>query len=307
MSGSQHKKQEKARRRAEREKARQEERRRNQMTVIAVIAVLVLGGVLVAATVMDRRSEDADVAAELQSEIEAAASEAAEQGSEAPSEDAEPATMVPDDPEVEAGEAVDSGLEPVIDDRPVACDADEPANVADTRPQFPGGPADVLEEGVDYVAVVETSCGTVTLDLLEADAPETVNSFVFLAQQGFFDGLEIFRNATSIGALQTGGGDQSNTWSIGYSLPDELGLAESDGYPVGSVAMANAGPNTGGSQFFFVYNELFDTAFDQQRAYSVFGQVTEGLDILEEIGAIAAEGETPSERVYMETVTIQEQ
>ena len=71
--------------------------------------------------------------------------------------------------------------------------------------------------------------------------------------------------------------------------------------------MANAGPNTGGSQFFFVYNELFDTAFDQQRAYSVFGQVTEGLDILEEIGAIAAEGETPSERVYMETVTIQEQ
>ena len=307
MSGSQHKKQEKARRRAEREKARQEERRRNQMTVIAVIAVLVLGGVLVAATVMDRRSEDADVAAELQSEIEAAASEAAEQGSEAPSEDAEPATMVPDDPEVEAGEAVDSGLEPVIDDRPVACDADEPAYVADTRPQFPGGPADVLEEGVDYVAVVETSCGTVTLDLLEDDAPETVNSFVFLAQQGFFDGLEIFRNATSIGALQTGGGDQSNTWSIGYSLPDELGLAESDGYPVGSVAMANAGPNTGGSQFFFVYNELFDTAFDQQRAYSVFGQVTEGLDILEEIGAIAAEGETPSERVYMETVTIQEQ
>ena len=307
MSGSQHKKQEKARRRAEREKARQEERRRNQMTVIAVIAVLVLGGVLVAATVMDRRSEDADVAAELQSEIEAAASEAAEQGSEAPSEDAEPATMVPDDPEVEAGEAVDSGLDPVIDDRPVACDADEPANVADTRPQFPGGPADVLEEGVDYVAVVETSCGTVTLDLLEDDAPETVNSFVFLAQQGFFDGLEIFRNATSIGALQTGGGDQSNTWSIGYSLPDELGLAESDGYPVGSVAMANAGPNTGGCQFFFVYNELFDTAFDQQRAYSVFGQVTEGLDILEEIGAIAAEGETPSERVYMETVTIQEQ
>ena len=306
MSGSQHKKAEKARRKALREKAKAEERRRNTMTGIAVGVIILIGGIAVALSADD---DEVDLAA-LQSELEASASEAQAAASDAPSEDvaddAAPAAVVPDDPEAAPGEPVDSGLEPVIDDRPVACDAEEPANAGDTRPQFPGGPAEVLEDGVDYVAVIETSCGTVEMDLLEDDAPQTVNSFVFLAQQGFFDGLEIFRNATSIGALQTGGGDQTNGWSIGYSLPDELEGAQADGYPVGSVAMANAGPNTGGSQFFFVYNDLFDTAFEANRAYAVFGQVTSGLDVLEEIGAITTEGETPDERAYMESVTIEE-
>ena len=304
MSGSQHKKQEKARRRAEREKARKAERRRNVMTGIIVGVIILLGGLLVVLS-LDEGEVDLE---QLASEAEASASEAlaaaSEAGSEAPATG--PTEVVPDDPEAEAGVPVDSGEEPTIDDRPVACDAEEPENAGDTRPQFPGGPADVLEEGVDYTATVETSCGTVTMDLLEDDAPLTVNSFVFLAQQGFFDGLEIFRNATSIGALQTGGGNQTNSWRIGYSIPDELGLAETEGYPVGSVAMANAGPNTGGSQFFFVYNEMFDESFVDNRAYTVFAQVTEGLDVLQQIGEIAVEGETPQERVYMESVTIEE-
>ncbi len=285
MSGSQHKKQEKARRKAEREKLRQEERRRNLLTAAVVVGIIVLGGVLVALSVGGDDTDDV-----VDDEV-----------ADAPTE------VVPDDPSVEAGEAVDSGLEPQIDtERPVACDAELPAGAEEVRAQYPGGPADVLEDGVDYVAVVETSCGTVTLDLLEDDSPVTVNSFVFLAEQGFFDGLEIFRNATSIGALQTGGGDHTNTWSIGYNLPDELGLAESDGYPVGSVAMANAGPNTGGSQFFFVYDEQFDAAFTNQRAYAVFGEVTDGMDTLTEIGDIPVDGETPTERVYITDVTIEE-
>lgn len=305
MSGSQHKKQEKARRRAEREKARQAERRRNVMTGIIVGVIMLLGGLLVALSLDD--GDDVDLE-QLASEAEASASEAlaaaSEAGSEAPADG--PTEVVPDDAEAEAGVAVDSGEEPTIDDRPVACDAEEPDNAGETRPRFPGGPADVLEEGVDYTAVIETSCGTVTMDLLEDDAPLTVNSFVFLAQQGFFDGLEIFRNATSIGALQTGGGNQTNSWQIGYSLPDELGLAEAEGYPVGSVAMANAGPDTGGSQFFFVYDELFDQSFAGNRAYAVFAQVTEGMDVLEQVGGLAVDGETPQERVYMESVTIEE-
>lgn len=297
MSGSQHKKQEKARRKAEREKARQEERRRNLLTAAVVVGIIVLGGVLVALSIGD---DGEDVALDEPTE------EATDDPSAAPTEEG-PAEVVPDDPSVAAGEAVDSGLEPRVDtERPVACDAEAPANVDEVRPQFPGGPAEVLEDGVDYAAVVETSCGTLTMDLLESDAPATVNSFVFLAQQGFFDGLEIFRNATSIGALQTGGGDHTNTWGIGYSLPDELGLAESDGYPVGSVAMANSGPDSGGSQFFFVYNEQFDTAFTDQRAYAVFGQVTDGMDTLTEIGDIPVDGETPTERVYITSVTIEE-
>jgi peptidyl-prolyl cis-trans isomerase B (cyclophilin B) len=304
VSGSQHKKQEKARRRAEREAARRAERRRNVMTGILVGVIILLGAILVALSLDDGEVDLEQLASEAEASASEALAAASEAGSEVP--DGGPTEVVPDDPAAEPGVAVDSGEEPVLDDRPVACDAEEPADAGDTRPRFPGGPADVLEEGVDYVATIETSCGTLTMDLLEADAPLTVNSFVFLAQQGFFDGLELFRNATSIGALQTGGGNQGNSWSIGYSLPDELGLAEAGGYPVGSVAMANAGPDTGGSQFFFVYNEMFDTAFADNRAYAVFGQVTEGLEVLEEVGAIAVEGETPQERVYMESVTIEE-
>lgn len=317
MSGSQHKKAEKARRKAERERLKREERRRNVFTAILVVAILGVGALVVG---LSARGDRAELAAQ-QSELERLQSEAAEQAeaaaSEAPAdgasegatESAPPGAIVPEDPGVEPGTAADSGLEPVIDDRPVACDAEEPADAGDIRAQFPGGPAEVLEDGVDYVAVVETSCGTVTFDLLEEESPLTVNSFVFLAQQGFFDGLEMFRNATSIGALQTGGGDQTNGWSIGYAIPDELGSAQSGGYPAGTVAMANAGPNSGGSQFFFVYDEQFDAAFATNRAYAVFGQVLEGLDVLEEIGAIeagGAQGETPAEKVYMDTVTIEE-
>ncbi len=312
MSGSQHKKQEKARREAVREKAKSAERRRNVTTGIIVGVIILLGGLLVFLSLDD---DDVDLAA-LQSEAEAAASEAlasegtasegtaSEGASDAP--DVTATEAVPDDPEAEPGVPVDSGQEALVDDRPVACGAEEPANACETRPLFPGGPAQVLEEGVSYTATIETSCGTVVMELLPDDAPATVNSFVFLAQQGFFDGLEIFRNATSIGALQTGGGNQTNSWQIGYQLPDELGSAETDGYPVGSVAMANAGPNTGGSQFFFVYNEMFDQAFADNRAYTVFAQVTSGLDVLQEIGDMTVEGETPAERVYMESVTIEE-
>ncbi|WP_370325725.1 peptidylprolyl isomerase [Euzebya sp.] len=325
MSGSQKKKAEKARRRAEREKARKAERRRNVMTGIIVGVIVLLGGLMVALSL--EGDDDVDLE-QLASEAEASASEALAAGSEGPlaSEDAaseaagasEGASeaageVVPDDPEAEPGAPVDAAEAPVEDtERPVACGAEEPENAFDTRPQYPGGPAEVLEEGVDYRAVIETSCGTVEMDLLEDAAPETVNSFVFLAQEGFFDGLEVFRNATSIGALQTGGGNQSNSWSIGYNLPDELGLAESEGYPVGSVAMANAGPNTGGSQFFFIYDGSFQAGVEGgqlQPSYAVFAEVTEGLDVLEDIGAIETTGpqnETPTERVYMESVTIEE-
>ncbi|MGI9017473.1 MAG: peptidylprolyl isomerase [Euzebya sp.] len=323
MSGSQHKKAEKARRRAEREKARAAERRRNLMTGILVGFILIIGGVLVVLSTSN--SDDVDLEA-LQSEALASASEAgAFDGSDAPSDAAAasdqpdaaatsdatdgPTDAQPTDAAVEPGVPVDSGLAPVIDERPLACDGTEPANAGDTRPQYPGGPAQVLEEGVDYSAVIQTTCGTVTIDLLASDAPETVNSFVFLAQEGFFDGLEMFRNATSISALQTGGGNQTNSWQIGYSLPDELTVAETEGYPAGSVAMANAGPNSGGSQFFFVYGDGFQAALESGGlgpTFAVFATVTDGMDVLEQIGDIAVDGETPTQRVYMESVTIQE-
>jgi peptidyl-prolyl cis-trans isomerase B (cyclophilin B) len=207
-----------------------------------------------------------------------------------------------------AEQPTEEATEPVAEDREVACGAEAPPQAGEEKPTF-DAPEDVLEEGVDYVATIDTSCGTVVVDLDEEGAPRTVNSFVFLAEQGFFDGLEIFRNATSIGALQTGAGANDATWDVGYTIGDELDVAEEEGYPPGSVAMANAGPDTAGSQFFFVYNEQFDEAFADRRDYARFGLAIEGLEVLEEIGAIPV-GETPEtmerpqELIYINSVTI---
>ncbi len=263
----------KASKRAAREAAKRAERRRTLVTAGIVATVVLVGGGLIGLTVVQER----DAAAAQQREAEEAASEAARQASEAAEQ---------------------------IANRDVACGADAP-KAADTQRSTFDAADDVLEQGVDYGAIIDTSCGEVVIDLAEDDAPATVNSFVFLAREGFYDGLEIFRNAASIGALQTGSGTNDASWQIGYTLPDELGLAEEDGYPPGTVAMANAGPDTGGSQFFFVYND----SFTLEPTFTRFATVAGGLDVLETIGdieTIGPTGETPGEIVYINSVEIVE-
>ncbi|MGH3927372.1 MAG: peptidylprolyl isomerase, partial [Pseudonocardiaceae bacterium] len=187
-------------------------------------------------------------------------------------------------------------------DAPMACDANQPPNANGTRPSFLGGPTQLLEPGKNYRALIQTSCGRVVVDLNEQQAPVTVNSFLFLAQQKFFDGLEIFRNATTIGALQTGSGTNEATWNVGYTIRDELEAAQSEGYPVGSVAMAKTeDPHSAGSQFFFVYND----GFTLPPTYAKFGTVVEGLDVLRRIGAIPVDGETPKQRIAIESITVE--
>lgn len=212
-----------------------------------------------------------------------------------------PTDVVPDNPDAKAGEATPFSAPATVATTPIACGATQPENAAAVRNTYPGGPGQV-DLNADLVAEINTSCGPIVVDLLEKEAPKTVNSFAFLGQQKFFDGLEIFRNATTIGALQTGSGTNDATWKIGYNLPDELDVAK-QGYFPGDVAMANAGPNTGGSQFFFVYNDKFQLPPN----YATFGRVIKGQDVLTLIGSIKASGEsgeTPEERVYMNTVTI---
>ncbi|MGH8934047.1 MAG: peptidylprolyl isomerase [Egibacteraceae bacterium] len=206
---------------------------------------------------------------------------------------------------ISVGQAVAGTIPAIVrSDAPVACGATEPANAAAPRPTFPGGPTQALEPGVDYRAMIQTSCGQVVVDLAEQASPVAANSFAFLARQQFFDGLEIFRNATTIGALQTGSGTNEATWDTGYTIPDELSSAALESYPPGAVALANGGPNTSGSQFFFVYNDKFQLPPN----YTKFGRVVEGLEVLQRIGAIptsGAQGETPNERIYIESVTIE--
>jgi cyclophilin family peptidyl-prolyl cis-trans isomerase len=191
----------------------------------------------------------------------------------------------------------------------VACGGTQPKGANRPKPQFTS-PAQVLEEGKSYEAVFETSCGDIVIELLSEDAPETVNSFVFLAQHGYFDGQRIHRLDTSIDVIQGGDPTGTGTGGPGYTIPDELTGQES--YGPGVLAMANGGPGTGGSQFFLVTGED-GHLLDDQAAWTIFGTVVEGLDVAQTIQdlpiqdpAAGLSGQQPAQAVYIERVTIRE-
>ncbi len=192
----------------------------------------------------------------------------------------------------------------------VACGAEVPKGATKPKPQF-SAPAQVLQKGATYTATLRTSCGDIVIELLTKQAPETVNSFVFLAEQGYFDGQRFHRLDTTIDVIQ--GGDPTGTGSggPGYTIPDELTGAES--YGPGVFAMANAGPDTGGSQFFIITGEN-GHALDDQGAWTIFGNVIEGLDVAQQIQQLPIQdpgaglgGQQPQEAVYIERVTIDAQ
>jgi cyclophilin family peptidyl-prolyl cis-trans isomerase len=215
--------------------------------------------------------------------------------SPSPSLDGEPGTQI-------------GTVDPEPGPRIVACDAEAPKGALKPKPQF-NAPATVLKNGRAYTATFETSCGDIVIELLVDRAPQTVNSFVFLAEQGFFDGTRIHRLDTSIDVIQGGDPTGTGTGGPGYSIPDELQGDES--YTPGTLAMANSGaPNSGGSQFFLIAGENGQN-LDSNPAYTIFGQVIEGLEIAQQIlgldiqdpeGGIS--GQQPADAVYIETVTV---
>lgn len=283
MSGKQHKRELRRQKEVARAAARRQERQRTIATVIVIAVVVAVGGGLVFFS-LDRPTPRAEE-------------------SPPPTEPLTAPAVVPADPTATPGQASPGATKATIrTDAPVACGASQPSNAGVMRPAFPGGPAQLLESGKDYRASIQTSCGRVVVDLDEQQAPVTVNSFMFLAEQKFFDGLEIFRNATTIGALQTGSGTNDAIWNVGYTIRDELEVAQSEGYPAGSVAMAKTDdPHSAGSQFFFVYNDRFTLP----PTYAKFGTVVEGLDVLRRIGAIPVDGETPKQRIAIESITVE--
>lgn len=277
------KKQRKAEREAARAVARRAERRRNQATVAVLAVVVALGALLVWVSLDDEPGTE-DFLAELEAETEAFA-------------EPRPVEPLP---------SPQPPTDPAEDERPVACDAELPERAGETKPTHEL-PEPVLADGVAYEAVLETSCGTVRMDLDAERTPEGVNAFVFLATTGFYDGVEVFRHAADLGVLQTGSGNNTAGFQVGYHLPDELEAVRADGYPPGSVAYANAGPGTSGSQFFLIYDESFSELVEDgalPRTYSRFATVTEGLDVLERIAEVPVEAEVLLERVYLESVTV---
>jgi cyclophilin family peptidyl-prolyl cis-trans isomerase len=190
----------------------------------------------------------------------------------------------------------------------VACGAEAPPEAGKPKPQFAGPPPMTVDPKATYTATVETSCGTIVIELDAKRAPTTVNSFVFLAKGGYFDGQYVHRLDTSIDVIQ--GGDPTGTGSggPGYAIPDELKGDES--YTPGTLAMANAGPNTGGSQFFLITGPA-GTNLDGNPNYTIFGKVIEGLLVAKRIQTLPIvdpsgdiTGQRPTMAVYLESVTI---
>ena len=136
-----------------------------------------------------------------------------------------------------------------------------------------------------YRVTMTTTCGDIVMELNGAMAPQTVASFVFLANEGFYAGVPFHRVQDQF-VIQGGDPTGTGTGGPGYQFEDELELAqqvvdENGGqYPRGTVAMANSGPNTNGSQFFIVQA---DPGYPFPPNYAVFGEVVEGMDVVDRI------------------------
>lgn len=186
---------------------------------------------------------------------------------------------------------------------PTACGADapgplEPAEFAEPEDQN-------LNPDSTLTAVITTSCGDITIELDPSSAPENVNSFVFLAREGFYDGTIMHRLIEEF-ALYGGDPEATGQGGPGYTVLDEF--PDSDFvYERGTVAtFRSALANSGGSQFFIVTGDQGEVLAPQ---FSVIGQVTDGFDVIDrieeiEVGGPSTDGKTPQETIYIESVTV---
>ena len=133
-------------------------------------------------------------------------------------------------------------------------------------------PAPQTDASKIYRTTITTNRGTIVADLDPQLAPNTVNNFVGLARDGYYDGVTFHRVVPAF-VIQGGDPDGTGAGGPGYKFADEPVTAE---YTLGAVAMANAGPNTNGSQFFICID---DCTRKLDKAYNLFGYVTEGMDV----------------------------
>lgn len=152
-----------------------------------------------------------------------------------------------------------------------------------------------------YTATVKTDVGTFTIALNAKKAPKTVNNFVFLARHKYYDGI-VFHRVIKGFMAQTGDPQGTGAGGPGYSFEDELPAAGE--YKLGSVAMANAGPSTNGSQFFIITGE---DGVGLPPSYSLFGQIASGMDVVKKIEADGSADDSQPVKVHkMTSVTIAE-
>jgi cyclophilin family peptidyl-prolyl cis-trans isomerase len=175
--------------------------------------------------------------------------------------------------------------------------------------QWSTPPAMQIDTAKTYYAVFNTSLGNFKIKLFVAEAPKTVNNFVFLARQKFYDGTVFHR---IIKAFMIQGGDPLGTGmgTPGYNIPDELPIKHP--YDPGIVAMANTGaPNSGGSQF-FICTGVDAAGLNRTPSYTQFGEVVEGMDVVQKIAAVptvlGSDGaqSKPVNPPVIKTITIEE-
>jgi cyclophilin family peptidyl-prolyl cis-trans isomerase len=186
------------------------------------------------------------------------------------------------------------------------CWSGEP-NTSAGYPQWNQAPAMTIDTGKTYTATIETSKGTIVAELFADKAPETVNNFVCLARAGYYADVPFHRVIKDF-MIQTGDPTGTGTGGPGYAFDDEL-PGDDLNYERGVLAMANAGPNTNGSQFFINHG---DNTAKLQKNYSIFGTVTEGMDVVDAIANVpvgpspSGEQSAPQEPITITEVTIAE-
>ncbi len=201
---------------------------------------------------------------------------------------------------------VPGGAAVVASQVPAASVAANTPDVASRNNKYKAPPPVTIDKAKKYTATIVTNKGTMKAELYADTAPVTVNNFVFLANDHFYDGV-VFHRIVAGFVIQGGDPTGTGTGGPGYRFPDEP-IPANRTYDKGVLAMANSGKNTNGSQFFI----CLDQAKAQlQKLYTIFGKVTEGLDVVDKIAATPTrpdsrgEKSVPTERVFMQSVTIQ--
>lgn len=256
---------------------RQQRRASIQKRILRLLSVLVLGiaGIVFIAWIAGAFDSDeaaTDTATDTTTGIDA--------DDDAPGTDIAPTTTV------------------VADDEPTECPPVD--GVSEPRREFSSPPPDCLDPGATYTAELTTNFGPITIDLDPEIAPLAVNNFVVLARYGYYDNTVCHRIVGDF-VIQCGDPTATGSGGPGYTFADEL--PEAGQYEIGSVAMANSGPDTNGSQFFIISGP---NGAQLPPLYSLFGEVSSGLDTVEAIDAVAnpANETAPLEEVRIARVRI---
>ena len=177
---------------------------------------------------------------------------------------------------------------------------------AERTTSFEQAPPMCIDPTKAYTATLETTEGDIVIELDAKSAPVTVNNFVVLARYHFYDDVPFHRVVPGF-VNQAGDpvGPTPGQGGPGYTIEDELPEDPATAYAPGTVAMANAGPESGGSQFFLVIGDA-NGALSSAGSYSVFGKIIEGQDVSEAINALGGPDELPTKPIAITSVTITE-